>query len=151
MGLKEQLTADMAYAMRTRDADRLRALRLLRASIQNLEVARTDPKHPQHGQPVTEEDLLGVVQKEIKQRQDSVAQFRRGNREDLVAKEQGEIAVLSAYLPAQMSRDEIAAHVRGLIAEMGRDFKSVMPRAARDLKGRADGRLVNDVVRELTA
>jgi uncharacterized protein YqeY len=137
--------------MRTKDADRLRALRLLRASIQNLEVARTDAKHPQHGQPVTEEDLFGVVQKEIKQRQDSIEQFRKGNREDLVAKEQGEIAVLSSYLPAQMSRDEIAAHVRGLIGEVGRDFKSVMPRAARDLRGRADGRLINEVVRELTA
>jgi uncharacterized protein YqeY len=151
MGLKEQLSSDITYAMRTKDADRLRALRLLRASIQNLEVARTDAKHPQHGQPVTEEDLLGVVQKEIKQRQDSIDQFKKGNRDDLVAKEDGEIEVLRGYLPAQMSRDEIAAHVRGVIGEVGSDFKTVMPRAARDLKGRADGRLVNEVVRELTA
>jgi uncharacterized protein YqeY len=137
--------------MRTKDADRLRALRLLRASIQNLEVARTDAKHPQHGQAVTEEDLLGVVQKEIKQRQDSIDQFSKGNRADLVAKEQGEIEVLQGYLPAQMARGEIAAHVQALIGEVGRDFKTVMPRAVRDLKGRADGRLVNEVVRELTA
>ena len=151
MGLKEQLSSDITYAMRTKDADRLRALRLLRASIQNLEVARTDAKHPQHGQPVTEEDLLGVVQKEIKQRQDSIDQFRKGNREDLVAKEEGEVEVLRGYLPAQMSREEIATHVQAVIGEIGRDFKAVMPRAARDLKGRADGRLVNEVVRELTA
>jgi uncharacterized protein YqeY len=136
--------------MRTKDADRLRALRLLRASIQNLEVARTDAKHPQHRQPLTEEDLFGLIQKEIKQRQDSVEQFNKGNRADLVAIEEGEIEVLRAYLPAQMSREEIAAHVRGLVAEVGGDFKAVMPRAARDLKGRADGRLVNEVVRELT-
>jgi uncharacterized protein YqeY len=151
MGLKEQLSTDITYAMRTKDADRLRALRLLRASIQNLEVARTDAKHPQHGQPVTEEDLLGVVQKEIKQRQDSIDQFAKGNRADLVAKEEGEVEVLRGYLPAQMSREEIAVHVQAVIGEVGRDFKTVMPRAARDLKGRADGRLVNEVVRELTA
>lgn len=151
MALKEQLSSDIAYAMRTKDADRLSALRMLRAAIQNFEVARTDAKHPQHGQPVTEEDLLGVVQKEIKQRQDSIEQFNKGNRPDLAAREQAEIEVLSGYLPRQMSRDEIAERVRGLIAEVGGDFKAVMPRAARDLKGRADGRLVNEVVRELTA
>jgi uncharacterized protein YqeY len=150
VGLKEQLSTDITYAMRTKDADRLSALRMLRAAIQNLEVARTDAKHPQHGQPVGEEDLLGVVQKEIKQRQDSIEQFTKGNRADLAAKEQAEIEVLTGYLPAQLSREQIAEHVRGVIAELGGEFKTVMPRAARDLKGRADGRLVNEVVRELT-
>src|SRR5207237_1331060 len=101
----------------------------------------------QHGQPVTEEDLFGVVQKEIKQRHDSVDQFRKGGREDLVAKEEAEIGVLEAYLPAQLSRDGIAEHVRGLIAEVGSDFKAVMPRAARELKGRGGGRRGNEVVR----
>jgi uncharacterized protein len=124
---------------------------MLRAAIQNLEVARTDSKHAQFGQAVTEEDLLGAVQKEIKQRQDSIEQFNKGNRPDLAAREQAEIEVLSGYLPAQLSREQIAEHVRGVIAEVGGDFKTVMPRAARDLKGRADGRLVNEVVRELTA
>ncbi len=145
------MSADLAAAMRSRDEDRLRAIRLLRASFQNLDVARTDQKHQQFGQPVSEGDLLAVVEREIKQRQDSIEAFRKGGREDLVRKEQSEIDVLSGYLPARMSRDEIAGHVRGLIAEVGRDFKAVMPRAARDLKGRADGRVVNEVVRELTA
>jgi uncharacterized protein YqeY len=151
MGLREQLSSDITYAMRTRDQARLDPLRMLRAAIQNFEVARTDSKHAQHGQPVTEEDLLGVVQKEIKQRQDSVEQFRKGNREDLASKEEAEIGVLQGYLPAQLSREAIAEHVKGIIGETGKDFKAVMPRAARDLKGRADGRLVNEVVRELTA
>jgi uncharacterized protein YqeY len=150
MGLKEQVQADLATAMRARDEDRTRALRLLRAAIQNLEVARTDSKHAQHGQPLTEGDLLAVVEKELKQRRDSIEAFRKGGREDLVAKEQSEVAVLEQYLPARMSRDEIAAHVRGIVAEVGSDFKAVMPRAARELRGRADGREVNEVVRELT-
>ena len=136
--------------MRTKDQDRLRALRLLRAAIQNLEIARTDPKNAQHGTAITEEDLYGLIQKEVKQRQESIDQFRKGNREDLVAKEEDEIVVLRTYLPAQMSREEIATHVRGLIDEVGSDFKAVMPRAAREMRGRADGRTVNEVVRELT-
>jgi uncharacterized protein YqeY len=136
--------------MRAREGDRVRTLRLLRAAIQNLEVARTDPKHQQHGQPVTEGDLLMLVQREIKQRQDSIEAFQRGNRADLVAAEQAELAILEGYLPKQLTREEIAAHVRAIVAEMGADFKAVMPRAARELRGRADGRLVNEVVREAT-
>jgi uncharacterized protein YqeY len=150
MGLREQVQADLATSMRARDEDRTRTLRLLRAAIQNLEVARTDPKSPQHGQPVGEGDLLALVDKELKQRRDSIEAFRKGRREDLVAKEQSEVAVLEQYLPTRMSRDEIAAHVGGIVAEVGPDFKAVMPRAARELRGRADGREVNEVVRELT-
>ena len=150
MGLKEQVQADLATSMRARDEDRTRTLRLLRAAIQNLEVARTDPKNPQHGKPIADGDLLAVVEKEIKQRRDSIDAFRKGGREDLVAKEQTEVVVLEGYLPRLMSRDEIAAHVRGLVAELGTDFKKVMPRAAAELRGRADGREVNEVVRELT-
>jgi uncharacterized protein YqeY len=150
MGLKEQVQSDLATSMRARDEDRTRTLRLLRAAIQNLEVARTDPKHAQHGQPVTEQDLLALVDRELKQRQDSIDAFRKGGREDLVAKEQAEVAILEGYRPDRMSRDEIAGHVRALIAEVGSDFKTVMPRAARELRGRADGREVNEVVRELT-
>jgi uncharacterized protein YqeY len=150
MGLKEQVSTDLTGAMRARDEDRTRTLRLLRAAIQNLEVARTDPKSPQHGQPVTEDDLVALVQKELKQRRDSIEAFRKGSREDLVAREQTEVAILEGYLPSMLARDEIAAHVRGIVAAVGGDFKTVMPRAARELRGRADGRLVNEVVRELT-
>src|SRR5262245_10672633 len=150
MGLKEQVQVDLAASMRARDEDRTRTLRLLRAAIQNLEVARTDPKNAQHGQPLSEGDLLAVVEKELKQRHDSIEAFRKGGREDLVAKEQSEVAILEQYRPAMMSREEIASHVRGIVGEVGSDFKTVMPRAARELRGRADGREVNEVVRELT-
>jgi uncharacterized protein YqeY len=144
MGLKEQVQIDLTASMRARDEDRTRTLRLLRAAIKNLEVARTDPKSAQHGQPLSEGDLLAVVEKELKQRRDSIDAFRKGGREDLVAKEQSEVGVLEQYLPTRMSRQEIAAHVRGIVDQVGSDFKTVMPRAG------ADGREVNEVVRELT-
>ena len=136
--------------MRARDEDRTRTLRLLRAAIQNLEVARTDPKHQQHGQPLTEGDLLAVVERELKQRRDSIDAFKKGGRDDLVAREESEVAILEQYRPARMSRQQIADHVRGIVEQVGRDFKTVMPRAARELRGLADGREVNEVVRELT-
>ena len=151
MGLKEQVTEDMKGAMRERDAVRLGALRLLLSAMRNLEVARTDPKHERYHAPVTEEDLVRVVEKELKQRQDSIEAFRQGKREDLVAKEEAEIAILKPYLPQQLSRDEIAAHVESLIQRTGqREFRAIMPLAAQELRGKADGRLVNEVVRSLT-
>lgn len=150
MALKDKLAADLRDAMRAGDRTRLDALRMLRAAIQTHEVARTDPKNHRHGEPVSETDLLGVVEKEIKQRQDSIEQFRKGKREDLAAKEQAEFDVLRSYLPAQLTREEIADQVRRLIESRGRDFRAIMLLAARELKGRADGRLVNEVVKELT-
>jgi uncharacterized protein YqeY len=151
MALKEQIQLDLNASMRARDEIRTGALRMLRAAIQRYEVDRTDPKHPQHGQSIGEGDYVTVVQREIKQRQDSIDAFRKGAREDLAAKEEAEIKVLSAYLPAQLTRDEIAQHVRNLVEQHGREFKAIMPKAAQELRGRADGRLVNEVVRELTA
>jgi uncharacterized protein YqeY len=150
VGLREQVQADLVASMRARDEDRTRTLRLLRAAIQNLEVARTDPENEQHGQPVTEDDLAAVVERQLKQRRDSIDAFQKAGRQDLVAREQSEVAVLQQYRPPLMSRDEIAAHVRAIVGELGSDFKQVMPRAARELRGRADGREVNEVVRELT-
>jgi uncharacterized protein YqeY len=151
VALKEQIQADLTASMKARDQIRTDALRMLRAAIQRYEVDRTDSKHPQHGQPIGEGDYVTVVQREIKQRHDSIEAFRKGSREDLAAKEEAELKVLSSYLPQQLSREEIAAHVQALIAQHGREFKAVMPKAAQELRGRADGRLVNEVVRELTA
>jgi uncharacterized protein len=150
MGLKDRVSSDLKDAMRSRDQDRLNALRLLQTAIKNLEVARTDPKNAQHGQPVTEGDLVGVVQKEIKQRQDSIEQFDRAGRDDLARRERAEIEFLQPYLPQQLTRAQIAEQVDRIIANVGRDFRQVMPVAARELKGQADGRLVNEVVKERT-
>ncbi len=96
-------------------------------------------------------DLISVVDKEIRQRMESIDAFTRGGRPDLAEHERREVEILRPYLPDRMSREAIAAHVLALIGEVGRDFRAVMPRAAKELRGRADGSLVNAVVKELTS
>jgi uncharacterized protein YqeY len=152
MGLKEQLTEDLKEAMRARDEHRMSAVRMLKAAITNLEIARTDPKHPDFQKPVTEGDLLRVVENQIKQRREAIEMYIQGNRPELAAKEQAEIAVLEKYMPAQLTRDEIRAEVEKVMADLNtREFPKVMKESATRLKGRADGKLVNEVVRELTS
>lgn len=152
MGLKEQLDLDLREAMRARDEDRLRAIRLLKAAISNLEIARTDPKNPQHGQPVTEGDLARVVESQIKQRRESAELYRKGSRPELAEKEEAEIRALDKYRPQQMTREEVRAEVEKVVADLGtREFPKVMRESAQRLRGRADGKLVNEVVKEVTA
>ena len=151
MGLKEQLVEDMKSAMRNKETARLDTIRLLRAAIQRLEVDRTDRKNPNYGTEITENDYIGVVQKEIKQRRDSIDAFVKGGREDLADKERAEMAIMEHYLPRQLSREEIVAAVTPLVEREGKDFRKVMPLASKELKGKADGRLINEVVKELTS
>lgn len=151
MGLKEQLDIDLKEAMRSKDEARLIAIRMLKAAVSNLEFTRTDPRNPQHNQPVTDGDLARVVDNQIKQRRESIELFQKGNRKDLVEKEQAEINALLKYMPPQLTRAEIREQIEQLVAELGtREFPKVMKEAAARLKGRADGKLVNEVVRELT-
>ncbi|MCL4393987.1 MAG: GatB/YqeY domain-containing protein [Chloroflexi bacterium] len=151
MGLVDQLDVDLKTAMRAKDADRVGAIRMLKAAITNYEIARaTSGKGAD--QPITEADRLGLVEKQIKQRRESIELYIKGNRPELAAKEQAEIAALEIYLPKQLSRDEIKSEVESVIAALGtKEFPKVMREAAARLKGRADGKLVNEVVKELTA
>ena len=151
MSLEDQLKADLTTSMKSGQRERTDALRLLRAAIQKFRVDRTDPKNPQHGNEITEDDILGVLQKEIKQRRDSIEQFEKGNRADLAAKEQVELDIFQTYLPKQLTREEIAAAIQPLIEREGKDFRKIMPLASKELKGKAEGRLINEVVKELTA
>ncbi|MBI5302249.1 MAG: GatB/YqeY domain-containing protein [Chloroflexi bacterium] len=145
MGLKDQLNEDLKIAMKAKDEVRLGTIRMLRAAIANFELARPADK------PITEADLLSVVEKQIKQRRDSIEAYEKGNRPELAAQEQAEIVVLQVYMPKQLSRDEIKTEVAGIIAALGtKEFPKVMKEAAAKMKGRADGKLVNEVVRELT-
>lgn len=145
MGLKEQLADDLKMAMKARDDQRVAAIRMLRDAIAKAELARPADK------PMTETDLLSVVEKQVKQRRESIELFKQGNRLDLVEKEAAEIAVLEKYLPAQLSRDEVKREIVGIIAALGtKEFPKVMKEASAKLRGRADGKLVNEVVRELT-
>ena len=120
-------------------------MRLVLAAVKNAEIAK---------QAALEDgDILGVIAKEVKQHQESIEAFRQGNRQDLVAKEEAELAVLQEYLPEQMTRDEVLAEARRIIEEVGAqgpgDKGKVMPKLIAQLKGRADGREINEVVTEL--
>jgi uncharacterized protein YqeY len=149
--LEERLRADLLEATRARDQVRMDTLRLALGAIHNEEVARTDAKHKLHGQALTEEDRLGILEKQIKQREEAAGIFRSANRPDQAAKEEREGAILQAYLPARLGDDELRALVARLVAEQGKDFRKVMPLAARETKGRADGKRVQELVRELTS
>jgi uncharacterized protein len=154
MGLKEQLAADLKDAMRAGDAVRRDVLRSLLTAINNTEIARVNVKREDASrQALAENDVLEVVQKQAKQRRESIEEYRKGGRADLVAREEAELAIIAGYLPQQLSRDDVAAAVREVIAETGAsgpgDKAKVMPAAIGRLKGRADGRLINEVVTEL--
>lgn len=151
MGLQEQLNNDLHDSMRARDETRTGTIRMLKAAIAQLEYTRTDPKNADYNKPITEGDLLRVVDNQIKQRREAIELYNKGNRPELAAQEQAEIAVLEKYMPAQMTRDEIRAVVRQVMDDLGtREFPKVMKESAARTRGRADGKLVNEVVKELT-
>lgn len=149
--LEENLRRDVQVAQRARDQVRLDTLRLALNAMHLEEVARTDAKNPQHGKPLAEADRFAILDKQIKQRFEAAQGFRAGNRLDRAEKEEREAAILKEYLPAQLSDDELRTLIAGLIAEHGKEFRKVMPVASRETKGRADGRHVSELVREMTA
>ena len=152
MKLQEQLNADLKDAMRAHDENKTNAIRMLKAAIAQLEYTRTDPKNADYGKPVTEGDLLRVVDNQIKQRREAIDLYTKGNRPELAAKEQAEITVLEKYMPAQLTREEIRAVVQQVIDDLGtKEFPKVMKESATRTRGRADGKVVNEVVKELTA
>ncbi len=146
MDLKTQLNEDLKTALRAKDENRVGTIRLLKDAIAKFELTRPADK------PANEAELIGVVEKQIKQRREAAELYAQGNRPELAAQERAEIAVLETYMPKQLTREEVAAEVSAIIAALGtREFPKVMRQAAATLKGRADGKLVNEVVKELTA
>jgi uncharacterized protein YqeY len=145
------LRKDIQDAQRARDQVKLDTLRMALGAIHNLEVARTDKKNAEYGQPLTEADCLKVLEQEVKKRSQAIPLYRQGKRDDLVDKEQREMDILQAYLQgAQLSDDDLRAIVAGLIEEQGREFRKVMPLAAKETKGRAEGARVQRIVKEMT-
>jgi uncharacterized protein YqeY len=134
MTLKERITEDMKAAMRAKDAARLSAIRLLLAAMKQKEVDERVE--------LADADVLGIVEKLIKQRRESIAQFETAGRSDLADAEKFELGVLTAYLPQQMSDAEIAAAVAAAVAELGaasvKDMGKVMAALRPRLAGRAD-------------
>ncbi len=147
MGLNEQLMDDQKDAMRKRQEVRLSAIRMARAAIINESIDKR--------RPLTDAEVLVVLSRLVKQRRESIEEFTKGNRPDLVAREQEELDLMLSYMPKQMSRDEIAEAARATIQQVGAtgpgDFGKVMSKLAPELKGRADGRLVGEVVKTLLA
>ena len=143
--LKERLTGDLKQAMKGGDITRRNVIRLVMSAIKNAEIA----KHAD----LEESDVIGVIAKEARQREESIEAFKQGGRQDLVDKEEAELAILQEYLPQQASRDEIVSAAQQIIAEVGaagpRDKGKVMPRLIAQFKGKADGREINDIVTEL--
>src|SRR5712692_192081 len=145
MTLSEQIIADLTAAMKAKDAARTSTLRMLKAAIVNRQIEK--------GGELDEEELMKLLRSQVKQRRDSVEQYQKGGRQDLVDKETAEIAVIEGYLPQAASQDEIDQAVAVAIVEtgatsmkdMGAVMKAVMPRLA----GRnADGRAVSESVKK---
>jgi uncharacterized protein len=144
MPLHDQVSADIAAAMKARDASRLSALRMLKAAVMNKSVEK--------GRDLDDAEVLQVVASLVKQRRDSIEQFEKAGRADLVAKETGELAVLQTYLPPSATPEEINAAVAEAIAETGatsaKDLGKVMKAVMPKLAGKnADGKAVNEAVR----
>jgi len=147
MALKEQLAEDLKTALKAGDERRKSAIRMATAAVRNAEIAA--------GAPLDDAGVISVLTKEVRQRRESIEEFKKGNRPDLVQKEEEELAFLLAYMPQQLSREEIVSAAKEVIAQVGArgpaDKGKVMPVIIERLRGRADGREINQVVTELLA
>jgi uncharacterized protein YqeY len=145
MSIKDQLSADLKEAMKSGDKVRLETLRMLKSAIRYAEI--------EVGHELDDQESLDVVGKQAKQRRDAITEFEKAGRTDLVDKESAELAILEHYLPAQLSADEVRARVQAIIAALNvtdaRGIGQVMKQAMAELKGQADGKLVNQITREL--
>ncbi len=141
--LSETIESHLKEAMRAKDAARLSTLRMLKSALEYFKIEKKQEK-------LTDADIVGVIKKQIKQRQDSIDGFEKGGRADLVEKEKAELAVLKSYLPEELSQAQIEEIVKAVIvetgaaakADMGKVMKAVQARTA----GRADNRLVSQIV-----
>jgi uncharacterized protein YqeY len=144
VSLVQQIEQDMKSAMRQKDKQVLSTLRLLRATIKKEEIDKRTT--------FNDEQILDVIVRAIKQRKDSVAEYSKAGREDLAEKEQNEIEILTRYLPKQLSESELRALIQETIEAVGaktkKDLGKVMGAVLPKVKGKADGKTVNQLVRE---
>ncbi|MBI4356055.1 MAG: GatB/YqeY domain-containing protein [Candidatus Omnitrophica bacterium] len=144
--LQTRISADLITAQKARNTATVSTLRLLKAGLESAAFA-------QHKSELTDEQTLAVIRKQVKQRQEAIAAYRQGHRDDLAAKEEAELRLLSGYLPQEMPRAEVVAAVKRAIqavgasspADVGKVMKQVMP----ELRGKADGKLVTEVVADV--
>lgn len=148
MELREKIMNDMKNAMREKDQVRLDSIRFLQAAIKNREIeARPNP--------ITPDDVMAVIKKLVKQRKESIEQYQNANRQDLVDKETSELKILEAYLPSQMSREQIEKIVTETVAELKassiKDMGPVMKAVSAKTQGAADNKLVSEIIRSKLA
>ncbi len=145
--LRTLLEQDMKQAMRDKENEKRDAIRYILAMVKNVEINKRAP--------LTPEEEIGVLRSQIKQRQDSIEQFRNGGREDLAAKEASQVAILEKYLPQQMDDEELAAFVRQGVLDAGaaspKDMGKVMGLLNKRSDGRADGRRLSSAVKAALA
>ena len=150
MSLQEQISTDLKNAMKSGDKLRLETLRTLRAALLEKQIERRGG-----GATMSPDDETGVLLTAAKRRKESIEQFARGGRQDLVDQESSELAIIQEYLPKQLGREEIQQIIQRIIVETGAqsaaDFGKVMPAVMKQLKGKADGKIVQELVKELLA
>ncbi|HUI66951.1 MAG TPA: GatB/YqeY domain-containing protein [Nitrospirota bacterium] len=143
MGLREKIDADTKVALKSGAKDKVSTLRMLNAALKNKQIDKR--------RPLTEEEVMETVRSLIKQRKDSIEQFAKGGRQDLVDKETAEVVVLETYLPQQLAREELEAMVHDAISQTGaqgaKDMGKVMKALIPMVGGRADGKLVSELVK----
>jgi uncharacterized protein YqeY len=143
--LTEQIRADLTEAMKARDAEKLSTLRMLQSSLKYQQI--------EAGHELSDDEALAVIRKAVKQRQDSIEQYEKGNRPELAAKERAEMTMLQTYLPPELSDAEIESGLREIIASTGaaskKDIGKVMKEATARYKGRVDGRKIQEIVGRL--
>jgi uncharacterized protein YqeY len=143
--LSEQIRTDLTAAMKAQEKDRLSTLRMLQSAIKNEQI--------HIGHELSDEEAMSVIRKAVKQRQDSIEQYTKGNRPELAEKERVEMELLRAYLPPELTEEEIESGVREIVASTGaqskKDMGKVMKEATTKYKGRVDGKKIQEIVSKL--
>ena len=144
MSLLQQLTSDMVLAMKNRDKETLNVVRMLKAAVQNEQI--------ELGHDLSANEEIAVMAREYKQRKESLEEFEKAGREDLINQAKNELAIVEKYMPKQLSKDEVTKIVKEVIDELNassmKNFGQVMGSVMPKVQGQADGKLVNQVVKE---
>lgn len=148
MPLFQKINDDMKAAMKSGDKARLEVIRFALAGVN---AAQKEKALKEPGATLSDDEVISVLQKDAKRRKESIELFKQGNRADLVAKEEADLAVLAEYIPKELSRDEIAKMVDDVKAQGFSDFSGVMRETMKLVKGRADGKTVGEVIKEKLA
>lgn len=147
MSLRETINTDVKNAMKAKETKKRDALRLLTSAFKQIEVDER--------KELSDDDVIKIIQTQVKRRNDSATQYKDAGREDLLQIELDEIAFYQAYLPAQLSEEELTASVRSIIEKVGatsmKDIGKVMGTASKELAGKADGKRINECVKTLLA